>query len=275
HRLRRGRLARAAAEAAAEAALPRFRRQRVRGRALRPQPQPALRPFRRLRTAAPLPAGGPAGVQRRVALPVHPRTGQGPARAGRAVRRDRLPGDLRPRRPGRRRRARVPRAPREVLSRALPGAGLRPPRFALLALAGAALHSHFVGNRTRPVKWPQMPLPPPALRRGPAIALALAGALGAAAPHASAAEPPADPPTATTDLDPVVVHGERPREDTVPNLAQARARLDERAGGTTLVDGGQYRDGRVGNLADALGFAPGVFVQPRFGAEEARLSIRG
>ncbi len=120
-----------------------------------------------------------------------------------------------------------------------------------------------------------MPLPPPALRRGPAIALALAGALGAAAPHASAAEPPADPPTATTDLDPVVVHGERPRADTVPNLAQARARLDERAGGTTLVDGGQYRDGRVGNLADALGFAPGVFVQPRFGAEEARLSIRG
>src|SRR5690606_12447386 len=28
-------------------------------------------------------------------------------------------------------------------------------------------------------------------------------------------------------------------------------------------------------LKDALDFAPGVFVQPRFGAEEARLSIRG
>lgn len=55
----------------------------------------------------------------------------------------------------------------------------------------------------------------------------------------------------------------------------ARERLDQRAGATALVDGESYRDRRVGTLTDALGYAPGVFVQPRFGAEEARLSIRG
>ncbi|HET7655908.1 MAG TPA: TonB-dependent receptor [Luteimonas sp.] len=115
-----------------------------------------------------------------------------------------------------------------------------------------------------------MCLPPAAGRRGAARVLALAVALASTLPTFAA-----EPPSATTDLDPVVVHGERQPADTVPGLAQARARLDERAGGTTLVDGEQYRDGRVGNLADALGFAPGVFVQPRFGAEEARLSIRG
>ncbi len=36
-----------------------------------------------------------------------------------------------------------------------------------------------------------------------------------------------------------------------------------------------YTDGRVSTLSDALGDATGVFVQPRFGAEEARISIRG
>ena len=36
-----------------------------------------------------------------------------------------------------------------------------------------------------------------------------------------------------------------------------------------------YRDRRAGTLVDALGYAPGVFVQPRFGADEARISIRG
>jgi iron complex outermembrane receptor protein len=52
-------------------------------------------------------------------------------------------------------------------------------------------------------------------------------------------------------------------------------KADERAGGTAVVDGESYRDRRAGTLVDALGFAPGVFVQPRFGADEARVSIRG
>jgi iron complex outermembrane receptor protein len=85
---------------------------------------------------------------------------------------------------------------------------------------------------------------------------------------------PVDALQATT-LERVVVRGERPRASAVDTIAQARQRLDQRAGATALVDGERYRDGRASTLADALGYAPGVFVQPRFGAEEARLSIRG
>jgi iron complex outermembrane receptor protein len=85
----------------------------------------------------------------------------------------------------------------------------------------------------------------------------------------------ADPQTSPTTLDRVEVRGERPDIATVDSIDEAAQRLDQRAGGTALVDGERYRDGRVGTLADALGYAPGVFIQPRFGAEEARLSIRG
>ena len=110
-----------------------------------------------------------------------------------------------------------------------------------------------------------------------ASCLAMAFMLALAASHPAFA---ADPPIAATDDAPiklprVEVRGQRPLANAVEDIAQARERLDERAGGTALVDGERYRDGRVGNLADALGYAAGVFVQPRFGAEEARLSIRG
>jgi len=85
----------------------------------------------------------------------------------------------------------------------------------------------------------------------------------------------ADPAVPSTTLEAVEVHGSRPELASAPSLTQARERLDERAGGTALVDADAYRDGRVSTLTDALGYAPGVFVQSRFGAEEARLSIRG
>src|SRR5262249_1240371 len=38
---------------------------------------------------------------------------------------------------------------------------------------------------------------------------------------------------------------------------------------------GEYADGRASSLQDVFALAPGVFAQSRFGAEEARLSIRG
>lgn len=101
------------------------------------------------------------------------------------------------------------------------------------------------------------------------LAVAVAAALAPLA--AQAADPQNDPRT----LDRIEVRGRRADPTTVDSLEQARLRLGERAGGTAVVDGERYRDGRVGTLADALGYAPGVFVQPRFGAEEARLSIRG
>lgn len=99
-----------------------------------------------------------------------------------------------------------------------------------------------------------------------AIAIALS-----ISPCARAADAAATP----TELDRVEVRGRNDGPATAPTPQQARERLRERAGGTSLVDAERYRDGRVSNLVDALGYAPGVFVQPRFGSEESRLSIRG
>lgn len=101
--------------------------------------------------------------------------------------------------------------------------------------------------------------------------LAMALAIVLFSSSVQAAGPGADQ---ATTLDRVEVRGTAPAS-TVPTLEQARDRLRERAGGTALVDAERYREGRVSTLVDALGYAPGVFVQPRFGAEESRLSIRG
>jgi iron complex outermembrane receptor protein len=90
---------------------------------------------------------------------------------------------------------------------------------------------------------------------------------------AIAAETPAASSGPAITLDAVEVHGKTPA--AVETLEQARTRLNERSGGTGLVDGERYRDGRVSTLTDALGYATGVFIQPRFGAEEGRMSIRG
>ena len=106
--------------------------------------------------------------------------------------------------------------------------------------------------------------------RASCLAMALAFAM-LPATAAMAATDDEDP----TDLPAVQVRGVLPLASAVHGIEEARARLDERAGATTLVDGERYREGRVGNPADALGQAAGVFVQPRFGAEESRLSIRG
>lgn len=105
------------------------------------------------------------------------------------------------------------------------------------------------------------------------LALAIACAQLPFATATAASDDDAAPPTHV--LDRVTVHGNAALPSTVESAADAKRRLDERAGGTSLVESDAYRDRRVGTLADALGYATGVFVQPRFGAEEARLSIRG
>lgn len=46
-------------------------------------------------------------------------------------------------------------------------------------------------------------------------------------------------------------------------------------GGASIVDLNQVREGRQSTWSDSLGLAPGVFIQDRFGSEEARISIRG
>lgn len=62
---------------------------------------------------------------------------------------------------------------------------------------------------------------------------------------------------------------------TQPDIEHAREEIDKTAGGATIVDAEQVREGRVSTFSDTLGLAAGVLVQSRFGAEESRLSIRG
>jgi iron complex outermembrane receptor protein len=76
-------------------------------------------------------------------------------------------------------------------------------------------------------------------------------------------------------LAPVTVTAQPVAAETLPDIETARQRLSTIAGGANVVDAEQYKEGRVSTLEDALRFSPGVFIAPRFGAEEARLSIRG
>jgi len=77
-------------------------------------------------------------------------------------------------------------------------------------------------------------------------------------------------------LDQIDVKGERIEGSTTqPNIVKAREEINKTAGGVTVVDMEQVREGRTSNFADTLGLATGVLAQSRFGAEETRLSIRG
>lgn len=62
---------------------------------------------------------------------------------------------------------------------------------------------------------------------------------------------------------------------TVPTLDADRDALALTAGGTEVIDASRYLTGRASTLADTFALSPGVFAQPRFGSDEARLSIRG
>ncbi|MCO6442267.1 MAG: TonB-dependent receptor [Nitrococcus mobilis] len=62
---------------------------------------------------------------------------------------------------------------------------------------------------------------------------------------------------------------------TAPDIEVARERIERTPGGVDVIDAEEYKTGRVSTLQDALKFSPGVYVQPRFGSEESRLSIRG
>jgi iron complex outermembrane receptor protein len=78
------------------------------------------------------------------------------------------------------------------------------------------------------------------------------------------------------ELDQVDVTAERIEPSlTAPALETIRKEIEKTPGGVDVIEDDEYRDGRVSTLQDALGYSPGVFVQPRFGSEEARLSVRG
>ncbi|HYE04656.1 MAG TPA: TonB-dependent receptor [Planctomycetota bacterium] len=73
----------------------------------------------------------------------------------------------------------------------------------------------------------------------------------------------------------IIVAADGERSPTAPSLEATRADLATIPGGTDLVAGETIRRGRAMTLRDALQTSPGVYVQPRNGAEESRLSIRG
>ncbi|MEW6302500.1 MAG: TonB-dependent receptor, partial [Verrucomicrobiota bacterium] len=62
---------------------------------------------------------------------------------------------------------------------------------------------------------------------------------------------------------------------TVPSFSLAREQIEQIPGGANIVDAEDIKRGRASTLKDALDFSPGVLVQNRFGAEEARISVRG
>jgi iron complex outermembrane recepter protein len=63
---------------------------------------------------------------------------------------------------------------------------------------------------------------------------------------------------------------------TRADLEERRARLSQVPGSVALVESDQIRRTRQANLKDVIGFTPGVYVQPRFGAaDESQISIRG
>jgi iron complex outermembrane receptor protein len=62
---------------------------------------------------------------------------------------------------------------------------------------------------------------------------------------------------------------------TAPTPEVAKRRIKQTPGGASIVDSESYREGRVSTLEDTFKYTPGVLAQPRFGAEETRLSIRG
>jgi iron complex outermembrane receptor protein len=97
-------------------------------------------------------------------------------------------------------------------------------------------------------------------------------ALIATAAHAET--PPAKTDTQPTTM-PTVTVTATAESLTAPTQQQAEQTLKQVAGGTSVTDAETYKTGRAVTLKDALDFTPGVFTQPRFGSEEARISVRG
>jgi iron complex outermembrane receptor protein len=64
-------------------------------------------------------------------------------------------------------------------------------------------------------------------------------------------------------------------QQVVEVIEQAREELQQVPGGTTLVPFMEIQQSLAHSLKDVLGFTPGVLAQPRFGADETQLSIRG
>jgi iron complex outermembrane receptor protein len=79
-----------------------------------------------------------------------------------------------------------------------------------------------------------------------------------------------------TRLSPLVVEGRKePASLTMPTAQEARADIERTPGGVELLEAERYLQGRSNTMADTFFLSPGVVAQPRFGSDEARISIRG
>jgi len=81
-----------------------------------------------------------------------------------------------------------------------------------------------------------------------------------------------DPPLLLPE---VLVSGKSNASLTVQEFKSKEQELAQRAGAVEVINANSYKTGRYSTLKDALQWAPGVYVQPRFGQEESRISIRG
>jgi iron complex outermembrane receptor protein len=78
------------------------------------------------------------------------------------------------------------------------------------------------------------------------------------------------------ELERLVVDADRePVSRTVPSAAESRKELAKTPGGTEVIEADRYLRGRASTMADTFALSPGVVAQPRFGSDEARISIRG
>ena len=77
-----------------------------------------------------------------------------------------------------------------------------------------------------------------------------------------------------SNLNTVVITG-KSDSMTQGSIESAKDNVKTIPGGASIVDLNQVREGRQSTWSDSLGLAPGVFIQDRFGSEEARLAIRG
>jgi iron complex outermembrane receptor protein len=100
---------------------------------------------------------------------------------------------------------------------------------------------------------------------GQVLAVSLAAAL-----TGSALAQPSD----GKGFDTVVITA-KPNSLTQSSIESAKDNVKTIPGGASIVDLNQVREGRQSTWSDSLGLAPGVFIQDRFGSEEARISIRG
>ncbi len=80
--------------------------------------------------------------------------------------------------------------------------------------------------------------------------------------------------TITSPIETVLVIG-KSESSTQNSIDAAKDYVKTIPGGASIVDLKQVREGRQSTWSDSLGLAPGVFIQDRFGSEEARISIRG